>query len=221
MILTELIPPSRVGYHSYYSYFDESGSPLFHFTKRKLRQFPNAFGLGTYHVTDWDPEVAELGLKFFKGVGLRGIGNVEFMRDPRDNQLKLIECNARFTLTTELVRASGFDMALLAYNRMAGLPLPALRKYRQGIYAIRPMSDYLAFLESRRAGTMTTLEYLKSVFHVQHFLVFSWSDPKPALVRFPPFLKKQAERALSLLPFRRKTTVVPFLHATSAKKGAV
>ena len=52
MILTEIIPGPEDRYCSYFTYLDEHGQPLFHFTKRKLRQYPVGFGGGTYHLTD-------------------------------------------------------------------------------------------------------------------------------------------------------------------------
>jgi D-aspartate ligase len=198
MLLTELIPATAEGYVSYYSYLDKDGSPLFHFTKRKLRQFPNKFGLGTFHVTDYNPDVARVGLKFFQAVGLRGLGNVEFMLDPRDNQLKFIECNARLTLTTSLVRASGIDMPLFAYNKVTGRPLPPVNAYKKGVYAIRPMSDALAFLEMRRNGQMTLVQWLRTILRKQHLLLFQWNDPMPSLIRFLPFLKRQFTKAADL-----------------------
>lgn len=223
MLVTELIPQSPEGWASYYSYLDENGNPLFHFTKRKLRQFPNAFGLGTYHVTDWNPEVAEAGLRFFKAVGLRGIGNVEFMRDPRDGQLKLIECNARFTLTTELVAASGIDIALLAYNRLIGQPIPQVDSYRTGLYAIRPTSDFLAFRELNRQGKMTLGQWGKSIFHRQHFLVFHWNDPMPALVRLKPFLWKQVQKLGRVISFiqGKPSSSVHMMPGTPIKGGSL
>jgi predicted ATP-grasp superfamily ATP-dependent carboligase len=194
MLVTELIPPNTTGYHSYHCFLNEKGEPLFHFTKLKLRQYPNAFGLGTYHVTDWNPEVAEMGLKFLQGVGLRGIGSVEFMRDPRDRKLKLIECNARFTLTTELIRTSGIDLPLLTYSLLAGTTPPPINGYRKNVYAIRTSSDILAFLEARRRGEMTLFQWLRSIAHIQHFLIFSWSDPMPALILTRRFLQKQMKK---------------------------
>ena len=77
-------------------------------------------------MTDRNPEVAELGLRFFQGVGLRGLANVEFKRDARDGRLKLIECNHRFTAPTGLLRAAGMDLPLFVYNRLTGRPLPAV-----------------------------------------------------------------------------------------------
>ena len=38
-------------------------------------------GGGCYHETKWLPETAELGRRFFTGIGFRGMGNIEFKRD--------------------------------------------------------------------------------------------------------------------------------------------
>ena len=67
---------------SYYTYIDKNGTPAFHFTKKKvIRRFPKNEGLTSYHITDWDPEVAEMGLRFLAGINFRGLANVEFKRD--------------------------------------------------------------------------------------------------------------------------------------------
>ncbi len=191
MLVTEIIPGSDDAYCSYYSYLDQTGVPLFHFTKRKLRQYPNNFGLGTYHITDWNPEVAEMGLRFLKGVGYRGVGNVEFKRDPRDGQLKLIECNARLTLVTEMLTLSGINLPLFIYNRLTGRPLPPVNDYRKGLRVIRPLVDILAFRISHRRGEMSVWQWIRSILHRQHFLYFRWTDPMPSLVRIYPLLQKQ------------------------------
>lgn len=182
VLVTEFIPGSDDRYCSYYSYLDENGEPLVHFTKRKLRQVPPRFGSGTYHVTQWQPDVAETGLRFFQGVGLRGFGNVEFKRDPRDDALKLIECNARFTLANGQVRAAGLDFALLAYNRLTGRELPPLDSFKDGVRLWYPIDDFRAFLAYRAEGELSTLGWLRSLLHIQHLSVFDWHDPGPSLV---------------------------------------
>ena len=62
------------------------------------RVYPVTSGPGCHHITDWIPELREPALRLFRQAGLRGLANVEFKRDDRDGQLKLIECNARFPL---------------------------------------------------------------------------------------------------------------------------
>lgn len=181
-LLMEYIPGGDDLLCSYYTYMDEAGTPLFHFTKRVIRRHPEGMGEGCYHITDWSPEVRDMGLKFFRHVNLRGLGNVEFKRDPRDGKLKIIECNARFTAANCLVKAAGLDLALLSYNRLTGRPLPPLDHYRTGLTLWLPMADVRAFLNLRRKGALTFPRWFLGVLRPQHLQYLSWSDPLPAIV---------------------------------------
>lgn len=183
MLLTEVICGVDDEFVSYYSYIDEQGEPLLRFTKCKIRQFPPGFGIGTYHATTHDPEVAEVGQRFFEAAGLRGLGNVEFKRDGRDGRLKLIECNARFTASNELIRRSGVDLALFSYNRLVGRPLPAVDVYRDDMRLWEPVNDTRAFFAYRRRGELDFPRWLRSVAHRQVFPTASVGDPLPAIVR--------------------------------------
>jgi D-aspartate ligase len=182
LLAIEVIASSDDEYVSYYSYLDERGEPLLHLTKRKIRQYPNRFGSGTYHETTRDAEVADLGLRFLRAVGLRGIGNVEFKRDGRDGQLKLIECNARFTMSNELIRIAGIDLALFSYNRLLGRPVPPVEHYRDGLRLWDPVHDVLAFLEYRRNGQLSATRWVGSLLHRQRLRTARFDDPLPALV---------------------------------------
>lgn len=183
-LLTELIPGEDDSYCSYYTWFDEDGRPLFHFTKRKLRQLPVGFGTGTYHEIAVEEDAATEGLRLFQELGLRGLGNVEFKRDSRTGTLVIIECNLRMTLAVELIRRGGLDLAHLAYARAAGLPLPALPgpdEVRQGLHQWHPVEDFRAFLQYRAAGTLTARAWLRSLMHRQVLPLFALDDLVPSL----------------------------------------
>lgn len=183
MLVTEVISGPDDEYVSYYGYLDEGGEPLLQFTKRKIRQNPPHFGIGTYHATTHDPEVAELGLRFLQAVGLRGLGNVEFKRDGSDGRLKVIECNARFTMANELIRAAGVDLALFSYDRLVGRRTPAVDSYREGARLWYPLEDVQAFLRYRRNGELSLRRWVGSLLYRQHLPVARLDDPLPALVR--------------------------------------
>src|SRR5207248_2379857 len=155
MLLTEIIPGGDDDIVTYYTYLDENGDPLYHFTKRKLRQWPIHYGLASYQLSTWDPEVADMGYRFCRGVGIRGIGTVEFKRDARDGWLKMIECNPRLTGSTELVRQCGIEVPEIAYRRAAGLPVPPVRGYRTQVHAWYPLMDVRAMRAYRREGELT------------------------------------------------------------------
>ena len=194
MLATEIVAGREDQYYGYYSYLDERGEPLFEMTKQKIRQYPRGFGVGCHHVTNWDPEVAEMGLRFMQGVGMRGLANVEFKRDARDGQLKLIELNHRFTAINELVRLAGLDLALFTYNRLTGREGPSLASYRRGVRLWYPVEDLRSMLEARAAGELSLASAARSVLHRQHFPIFSWDDPRPSLFSNARLVRRVARR---------------------------
>jgi predicted ATP-grasp superfamily ATP-dependent carboligase len=182
-VLMEKIPGNDDRLCSYYTYLDEESRPLFHFTKRVIRRYPVMTGTACYHVTDWIPEAVELGNKLFAHVGLRGLANVEFKRDDRDGTLKLIECNARFTASDCLVARSGINLAAFVYCRVTGRPTPKMESFVRGMRLWDPVRDFQAHLQMKKAGTITTREWIASVMRRQSFAYFQWTDPGPAVAR--------------------------------------
>lgn len=180
-MICEWIPGPDHLLASYYTYIDREGQPLFHFTKKVIRRFPKNEGLSSYHITDWDPEVAELGLRFLTGINFRGLANVEFKRDLRDGRLKLVECNARFTAPQELFVRCGLDTASLVYNHLVGLPIPPTLGYKRGVRLWYPVRDFWAYRQLRAMNELTFFEWLRSVWHWQAFPFFCPTDPLPTL----------------------------------------
>jgi D-aspartate ligase len=196
VVATEIVLGVSDECRSYYTYLDEDGEPLFHFTKRKPRQFPPRFGLGCFHTTGWDEEVAELGLRFLRSAGVRGLACVEFKRDRRDGELKLIECNHRFTDGNELVRRAGLDLALLAYNRTTGRPLPPFGPTRDGLGMWFPIEDLRAFVWYRRMGELDLATWLASLKRRQCFPYFRVDDPLPTLANVAHLGRRALRRAV-------------------------
>ena len=168
---------------SYYTYLDEEGNALFDFTKRIIRRYPKNMGVASFHITDHVDEVRELSLKLFRQVGLQGLATAEFKYDERDRQLKLIECNARFTASNSLVARAGYDLGSFVYNRITGIPQEPLRNFRTGLRHWDPLRDLRAFLELRKLGEMSFHEWLSSIMHPTSIAYFSWRDPIPSLFR--------------------------------------
>jgi predicted ATP-grasp superfamily ATP-dependent carboligase len=182
VMLCEFIPGPDCLLCSYYSYFDERGAPLFHFTKRVIRREPENFGAGCYHMTDDVPDAVAAGLRFFQGIGFRGLANVEFKRDLRDGQLKLIEANARFTAAHQLLVSCGMDTARIVYDRLAGNEVCIPRDYVLKARLWYPLADFRAFRGLRRAGKISFWQWVRSVSHRQTFPHFELFDPVPAVV---------------------------------------
>lgn len=211
MLATEIVSGGDGRYVSYYTYLDELGHPLIHFTKHKIRQFPTGFGLATFQVSTWDPLVAELGLRFCQGVGLRGLAAVEFKYD-HHNRPFLIECNHRFTAANELVRLSGVDLALIAYARAVGHTWPEVSSFKQGVYMWNPIQDVRALRSYRRDGALSILGWVGSLLHPLHFPVAHLSDPLPTLGYHWLWLLRGVRQRSSSTSGSAKPALVPSGH---------
>jgi predicted ATP-grasp superfamily ATP-dependent carboligase len=198
-MVCEIIPGPDSLLSSYYTYLDGRGEHLFHFTKRVLRRYPMNQGGGCYHVTEWLPETAELGQRFFRGIGFRGLGNIEFKRDPRDDTLKVIECNARFTAAQWLLVRAGIDIAHLIYCHVTGRPVPTVSRYREHRRLWYPLEDYWAFRELQAQGLLTAWGWLRSVLRPHVTPYFTLGDPVPSLVALSRVAREKVRNELRAL----------------------
>jgi D-aspartate ligase len=181
MLLTEIVEGSDDAIWTYVTYVGRDGRPLITCSKRKLRQWPAHFGIGSYNVVQRDEEVVATGRTFVEGTGLRGFAAVELKRDARDGRLVLIECNQRFVNSSELLRAAGVNLALVAYEIAANrtpTPQPEPREETRLLFLVE---DAKSFLELRRAGELSTAAWVGSLLHRQRFPIFSLSDPLPSV----------------------------------------
>ncbi len=114
----------------------------------------------------------------------RGLGNIEFKRDPRDGELKVIESNVRFTQAHELLVRAGMDSAMIIYNHVTGLPQPDVSSYAQNVKLLFIRDDIHAFRQLHARGELGWFQWLRSLAHRQTFPYFSLSDPWPAVRNF-------------------------------------
>ena len=174
--MIEFIPGPDSNLCSYYA-LRQGGQILGEFTKRVERRFPENEGGGTLHQLVVDDDAKALGRKFFAAVGLEGLGNVEFKRDPRDSRLKLIECNTRLTAATELIERSGIELTAALYRQAIGAPEPFAHEAASRWYWY-PFRDLRA---ARRLGARATLDWLSVPARRPCLPFWRADDPGPSL----------------------------------------
>ena len=183
VMLMEIIPGPDSLLSSFNTCRTASGEMLYEYTKTIIRRWPVNRGGATFHQSIWLPETAAMGRKLFDGIGWQGIGNVEFKRDMRDGQLKIIEVNGRFTAAQRLITEAGAPIDLIVYCHLTDQPQPRFDSYSQTRLFWYPLRDFFAFLQMRSAGQITFAEWLRSL-HIRSLLlsVASWRDPLPSII---------------------------------------
>lgn len=160
------------------AYFDARGALLACVCMRKVRQYPIDFGVGTMMESVDDPALAELGVRFFRAMEWRGPGSIEFKRDARDGEWKLVELNARLWQQHGLAAACGVDFPLIQYRDLAGQP-PLAHRYRIGVRWMDEFRDPRSAWQHVKKGELTLWQWARSLVDVRDFALFAADDPKP------------------------------------------
>ena len=127
-------------------------------------------------------------------LGLTGVCEVEYLKDPRDSQYKLIEINARTWLWVGLARACGVDFANMAYEYVNDLDPEYPLHYRVGLKWINYVTDTFIVLQSLKEGRLSFRDYIRSLKGKKVHAVFDVKDPLPGLmfiVMLPYLFKKR------------------------------
>ena len=195
VMVCEMVPGPDTLLSSYYTYIDRDRRNLFHYTKSIIRRFPVNRGGACYHQSEWLPETAACGQKFFASMPWRGMANIEFKRDLRDGQLKVIEVNPRFTDAHRLMIEAGMPLGMMVYRSLTKQPVPRIDSYDQNLRFWNPLRDFMAFLEMRRSGDLTFMGWLKSITIGRKVLaMFSLSDPAPTLIRLGQEIRRAIQK---------------------------
>jgi D-aspartate ligase len=181
-ILQELVPDSHDHVFSLFTYIGRAGEPLASVVGRKVRQGPLRFGTSAVFASGHDMEVHELGLQLLQSADYRGLAHVEFVRDPRDGKLQLLEVNTRPPIWAGIAMGREFDIARIAYEDLCGRPGEAGKMLTERISWIYLAKDVWVSAQMARRRELRTRDFLSHYFQRNKArAVFAADDPAPAL----------------------------------------
>ncbi len=126
----------------------------------KLREHPLQVGTATFTESIYIDECLKQSIILLRALNYEGICEVEYLKDPRVNQYKLIEINPRTWLWVGHAIASGVNYPLLAYNYVNGIENQYPVKYNLGLKWRNPISDLLFSLLAIVEGKLSLKQYM-------------------------------------------------------------
>lgn len=180
MIQTIILGPNT-NHFKVNAYMSKTGEPLAVFTLRKVRQYPIEFGVGTVVESLRFPELVDLGLHFFQSIDYRGIGSIEFKRDERDGELKMIELNPRLWQQNIHATVCGMNLSLLQYLDLTCQSPEPLTEFAEEVKWLDAVADFQAFWDYFRRGELSPWDWLYSWRGVKAYATFAWDDLGPFL----------------------------------------
>ena len=162
VMVQDLIPGNGDHQFAYCAFFKE-GNAIGSMVARRRRQHPPEFGrASTFVETTEVPELEEYSEKFLRAIDYYGLVELEYKRDMRDGQYKLLDVNARTWGYHSIGAQAGVDFPYLLYADQMGMPLEPCRG-RAGVSWIRLVTDFPASVPEILAGRLSWSTYLRSL----------------------------------------------------------
>lgn len=195
LLVQEMIPGGGEAQFSY-SAICRAGRPLAWITARRERQYPMDFGrASTYVETVDEPGVVHPSERLLAALGITGIVEIEYKRDPRDNRFKLLDVNPRVWGWQTLCGRAGVDFPYLLWQLVHGQPVPEL-KGRPGVRWVRMSVDLPTALREIVGGRLSLIQYLRSLTGPIESAIFARDDPLPGLFELPLIIHLAGKRIL-------------------------
>lgn len=181
IMVQEVIPGDGSQQFAYCAFFKD-GAAVASMVARRRRQHPPEFGRASTFVETIElPLLETLSERFLRAIDYYGLVELEYKRDPRDGQFKLLDVNARTWGYHTLGPKAGVDFPYLLFADQMGEPIESCRA-RIGVRWIRLVTDVPTGVLEILGGQLDWRAYLRSLMSVNVESVFSREDPVPGLV---------------------------------------
>jgi len=181
VILQEWIEGLESDHYIFCCYMDKRHAVLGSAVFRKWLQYPPNFGLGCLVESVRDPEVEEMGTSLLQGIRYSGMAEVEFKRDGKTNELKLIEINPRPWDQLPLATRCGVNLCHAAFLDAMGQSVP-VQASRTGIFWIDSEGMLRRLASDLIRGEKVDSQLIMRLFAAgKKYSLFSLRDPIPGL----------------------------------------
>ena len=182
LLLQEYLAPAPGGARQdwfFHGYFDADSRCLFGHTGVKVRSFPVRAGLTSYGRWAPNERLRAEAVALLAGLGYRGVVDLDYRWDPRDDSYRLLDFNPRLgaqfrlfedTAGIDAVRALHLDLTGRGFTAGDAVPGRAL---------VVENYDPIAALAHRREGDLSLRSWLASVRRADEAAWFARDDLAP------------------------------------------
>jgi hypothetical protein len=158
-----------------------NGEPLRVCAYRKLFTYPvNGGGLTVKCITERPPELLDAAFAIFRRLRYSGLGQVQFIRDSRDNRFKFMEVNPRVWASIGAAECAGVDLYTPYIDLVGGRMVRPDLSYRTGVQYHR-FSMGVHYMAQKPSYIF---HFLKDCLNPRVRSDFRWSDPGPHVPTF-------------------------------------
>ena len=191
LIVQEFIGQGNGMQYQAEAFMDEESRMKVCMVIEKPRYFPVSGGTSSANVTIDHPEIRHITRRLLEGLKWKGAADVDYILDPGDNSVKILEINPRVTAGIKIAFAAGIDFADLHLKLARGEKIAEISKYKSGVYCRNFFLEVLWYIYAdRNMRKNTTPPFFKFFGRNIVDQLFSLDDPFAALGFFLHMVKK-------------------------------
>lgn len=185
-IVQEFVPGDDDNLFSLNMYVDADSELKAIYLAQKRRVYPIGAGTGCYVITVKDLDIVEKTQQIVKTLQLKGLINVQFKKHEVTGEPKIMEIHVRNSFWNYIGVAAGLNLAAMYYQDLTGVDL-GLRElkspddYKENVALFNLTKDFKAFLQYRKKGELTFLNWIKTYRGKFVLAGYNPSDPYPII----------------------------------------
>lgn len=176
VVVQEVIEGPDTAKLVYMSCYSRAGRRLGSCIVRQVRTDPIYFGSASVVEPVDDPEADELSDRFLRNIEYAGLCELELKRDSRDGQVKLIEANPRYSVTSDAAPYAGVDIGWLHYLDLIGIDVQPVHQHSRNFRHVVLRRDFATVRSYRKAGLLSWRALLRSYRPPVYFFDFDARD---------------------------------------------
>jgi predicted ATP-grasp superfamily ATP-dependent carboligase len=180
MLVQEYIPGTDEDLAIFGSYVAPGGELLRYFTARKVLQAPPGSGTGIVVQALPIPEIVRTSKALLAALGMSGISEIEYKRDPRNGRYVLIEINTRHWDQHLLGAAAGVNLTRALYADLVGDQVPPMEQDARPVSWIAEEGYLVGLKDALRGRGYPLSQYLRPLGGRKTWATLAWSDPLPS-----------------------------------------
>lgn len=195
VVVQEWIAGPDSNIHFCLQYLDRQSRVVASFTGRKIRSWPPEVG-GTASCTaapEAHAELSAITARFFNDAGVTGMAGMEYKRDARSGEFRMVEPTiGRTDFQEEVATLNGVNLPFAAYCSELGLPNPPPEAAgNRVVWRVNPQDAQSAVLQHQRPGTgFPRGSYVADA-------LWRWNDPMPLMAQNLQRIRRRLRKRVS------------------------
>jgi D-aspartate ligase len=181
VMIQDIVPGDGVSQYAYCSLFKQRDSLASMVTCRRRQHPPEFARASTYVESVENPLLEEMSNRFLRAINYYGLVELEYKRDSRDGEFRLLDVNGRTWGYHTIGRSAGVDFAYLLFLDQINDPVESC-KGKAGVRWIRLLTDFPTGILGMLQGKIDSGTFFRSLREFDEEAVFSSEDPLPGLV---------------------------------------